>query len=165
MLARALTPQQLNWQPQPGSWSIGQCLEHLHVANEVYLPPMTHAIKGSPRALVPEIRVGWLGRWFIRQYIEPDTQRRRRRSPGKIKPAAQVSTDMLDRFLAGNQAARDLVQRASQCDVNRVRFRNPFVPVLRWSVGTGLEILSRHQRRHLGQAERVRESEGFSAIA
>jgi hypothetical protein len=39
-----------------------------------------------------------------------------------------------------------------------VWFRNPFVPLIRFTVGTGLEILSKHERRHLLQAERIRES-------
>jgi hypothetical protein len=52
-------------------------------------------------------------------------------------------------------------QVRSPYDVNRIRFRNPFIPVLRFTVGTGLEILSNHQRRHLLQAERVRESLEF----
>jgi hypothetical protein len=48
------------------------------------------------------------------------------------------------------------VERAADCDVNRIRFRNPFVPLIRFTLGTGLEILVRHERRHLEQAERQR---------
>jgi len=36
-LAQRLGPHQLNWKPAPDVWSVGQCLEHLCVANEVYL--------------------------------------------------------------------------------------------------------------------------------
>jgi len=48
-------------------------------------------------------------------------------------------------------------------DVNRIRFKNPFVPLIRFTVGTGLEIVSQHESRHLLQAERIRESPGFPA--
>ena len=68
---------------------------------------------------------------------------------------------MLERFLRSNDVARNLVRRASPYDVNRIRFRNPFVPLLRFTVGTGLEIISRHQHRHLLQAERVRQAPAF----
>jgi len=54
-----------------------------------------------------------------------------------------------------------LVQDASDYDVNRIRFKNPFVPLLRFTVGTGLEILSKHQDRHLLQAERVKDCADF----
>jgi hypothetical protein len=42
--------------------------------------------------------------------------------------------------------------------VNRVRFRNPFIAVIRFTIGTGLEIIARHEDRHLLQAERIRDS-------
>ena len=41
-------------------------------------------------------------------------------------------------------------------DLNRIRFKNPFVGIIRFTVGTGLEVMSRHERRHLLQAERIR---------
>ena len=32
-LARGLSPEQLNWKPAEGVWSVGQCLHHLYVTN------------------------------------------------------------------------------------------------------------------------------------
>lgn len=155
-VARDLTPEQLNAPPRPGSWSVGQCLEHLHIANVVYCPPIEAALVGRARAPVQEITPGWLARWFIRTVIEPGPQQRPGRAPRKIKPAPVIDADILERFLRSNETTRALVHRARDLDVNRIRFRNPFVGVLRWSVGAGFEILVRHQRRHLRQAERVR---------
>jgi hypothetical protein len=160
-LAKTLTPRQLNWSPSPGVWSVGQCLEHLRVTNEVYLKPMSDSLGGRQRAAVQEIKPGWFGRWFIRSFIEPSSRVARGRAPKKIRPAAQVDSSILDRFLKSNDEARDLVRRARNHDVNRIRFRNPFIPVIRFTVGTGLEILSQHQRRHLLQAERIRASASF----
>ena len=160
-LAKTLTPGQLNWTPAPGVWSVGQCLEHLYVTNEVYLRPMSSSLEGRKPAVVQEITPGWFGRWFIRNYIEPSPQMRRVPAPKKIRPGAQIEPDILDRFLDSNHRARDLVLRARNYDVNRIRFKNPFVPVIRFTVGTGLEIISKHQSRHLLQAERIRESPEF----
>jgi hypothetical protein len=160
-LARPLTAAQLNWKPRPEVWSVGQCLEHLCVANEVYLPPLSDALAGHQPAAIEEIRPGWLGRWFIRNYIEPSSETKRAKAPKKIAPGTIIEPGILDRFLRGNEAARECVRRAAPYDVNRIRFRNPFIPGLRFSVGTGLEVLTKHERRHLLQAERIRESTGF----
>lgn len=162
-LARSLNPRQLNWAPAPGVWSIGQCLEHLCVANEVYLDAMSNSLVGHQLAVVQEITPGWFGRWFIRNYIEPSSKPTRRRAPRKIRPRAQIAPSVLDRFISSNHAARKLVHRAMYYDVNQIRFKNPFIPVIRFTIGTGLEILSKHQRRHLLQAERIRESLEFPA--
>ena len=160
-LARSLNPQQLNWTPAPGVWSVGQCLEHLYISNEVYLRPMSSSLEGRQPAVVQEITPGWFGRWFIRNFIEPSSKTKRGRAPKKIKPGAQVEPDILDRFLDSNERTRDLALRAGNYDVNRIRFRNPFTPLIRFTIGTGLEIISKHQSRHLLQAERVRASPDF----
>lgn len=164
-LAGTLTSPQLNWTPGPGEWSVGQCLDHLCVASEVYLPPMSSALAGSRLAPVAEITPGWFGRFFIRTYIEPSAGTRRAKAPKKIAPRAHVEPSVLERFIRNNAEARALVLRAAKYDVNRIRFKNPFIPLLRFPVGTGLEILSRHQRRHLLQAERIRERAEFPAPA
>jgi hypothetical protein len=160
-LLEGLTPLQLNWKPSQQVWSVGQCLEHLRVANEVYLPAISASLAARPFLSVQDITPGWFGRWFIRNYIEPSCESKRARAPKKIAPGAQVDPSILELFLASNQAARELVRRASHHDVNRVRFKNPLIPVLRFTVGTGLEIVSRHERRHLLQAERVKHAGGF----
>ncbi len=163
-LAKPLTPQQLNWRLRQDEWSVGQCLEHLYVTNEVYLGPMSTSLKGHQPAVVQEITPGWFGRWFIRNYIEPSSKMKRVRAPRKIRPGTQIEPSVLDRFLISNHTARQLVHRAMNQDVNRIRFRNPFIPVIRFTVGTGFEILSKHQQRHLLQAERIRNSPEFPQL-
>jgi hypothetical protein len=158
-LAVPLTQEQLNWQPAPASWSIGQCLEHLAVATEVYLPPIASALDVAPRGVADEINPGAPSRWFIRNFIAPSTVKAR--APGKIAPGSSVDPAILDRYLAAHVSARELVVRAANYDVNRIRFKNPFVPLIRFTVGTGLEIISKHAMRHLQQAERVKNSPGF----
>ena len=160
-LAKALTHEQLNWRPRPDAWSIGQCLEHLYATNQVYLPAISASLEGRRRDRVQEIVPGWFGRWFIRTYIEPSSGTKRAKAPPKIVPGKQVEQSVLELFLRSNRETRELVCRASEYDVNRIRFKNPFIPMLRFTVGTGLEIVSKHQSRHLLQAERVRQAAGF----
>jgi hypothetical protein len=160
-LAKPLTAVQLNWRPSPVEWSIGQCLDHLLVVNRVYLPPIADALQRAPRAVVDEITPGWFGRWFIRTYIAPSPAGRKAKAPAKITPVSEVDASILDRFLVSNEETRRLIERASEYDVNRTRFKNPFGPI-RFTIGTGLEIISKHQDRHLGQAERIRAAMAVS---
>ncbi len=160
-LVAGLTEEQLNWQPAPGSWSVGQCLEHLCLTNEAYLPAISAALQGKADEPTEQITPGWFGRWFIRSFIEPSPTTKRAGAPPKIRPTARVELKVLDRFLSGNRACRELIIAARGKNVNRIRFRNPFLPVLRFTVGTGLEIIAGHERRHLLQGERVRDSATF----
>ena len=165
-VARNLSAAQLNWSPAPGAWSVGQCLHHLYVTNEKYLPPIAKALDGRPAQPVQEITPGWFARYFISNYIAPPPPgslkvRTRARAPRQIAPATTVDPSVLDQLLRTNDTARDLFRRASRFDVNRIRFQNPFVPLFRFTVGSGIEIIWKHQHRHLGQAERVRQAPDF----
>jgi hypothetical protein len=162
-LVTGLTPEQLNWQPGLNAWSVGQCLEHLCRMNDVYLPAISSSLIGKSSSAVPDITPGWFGRWFIRSYVEPSPNTKRAPAPKMIVPSAQVESSVLDRFLRSNQDAREVVRHASNFDVNGIRFRNPFIPIIRFTVGSGLEIVSKHERRHLLQAGRVKGSLGFPA--
>ena len=160
-VARSLTPSTLNWKPGEGRWSVGQCLEHLCINNDLYAPAIAGSLGGPAGAAVSEITHGWFARWFIRAYIEPSPHTKRGRSPRKTTPPSDVDPSVVDRLLSGNTTVRALIRRAAGYDVNRLRFRNPYLPVIRFTIGSGLVILVRHQHRHLLQAERVVESAAF----
>lgn len=160
-LAARLTDEQLNWQPSPGSWSIGQCLEHLCLTNEAYLTSISAALDAKPDSPAEQITPGRFERWFIRSFVEPSPNSKHVSAPRKIRPATRVDLGVVDRFLSGNKSCRELIVRARGKNVNRIRFWNPFVPGVRFRVGTGLEIIAGHERRHLLQAERVRDAANF----
>jgi len=160
-VAKGLSTFQLNWQPRQGAWSVGQCLEHLRLANEILLPAISAALEGQQHRTVAEIRLGWFSRWFIRTYIAPNPGGTRARAPKTIEPAKQVKPIVLEGLISTNQAVRELARRASSYDVNGIRYKNPFIPLLRFTVGAGLEIIAKHQSRHLLQAEGVRQAADF----
>ena len=73
----------------------------------------------------------------------------------------RVELSVIDRLRGHNQEARELIRSAAKFDVNRIRFVNPFVPLVRFTVGAGLYIVCGHERRHLLQARRVKQSPSF----
>ena len=162
-LAGDLSDAQVNWQPDETAWSIAQCLDHLGRANTVYAAALQEAVKETRTKKEEQpaaIRPGWLGRLFIAS-LEPPP-RRKLRAPKQIVPASRMGCrEVLEAFLRSQEDMRAVIQEAANLDLNRIRFRNPFIGFLRFTVGTGLLIITAHNRRHLWQAERVLESPGF----
>jgi hypothetical protein len=84
------------------------------------------------------------------------------KAPGKAVPVeAGDPVEAVAEFVGSHEPVRGVIQASSQLDLNRVRFKNPFVPLIRFTIGTGLLIINAHDRRHLWQAARVREAPGF----
>ena len=159
-LVSELTDADLNWQPGDGTgWSVAQCLDHLGQMNSVYTAALRTAVhEADPKNMARRgpIQPGWFGRWFIHAMEPPP--RRKLKSPKQGRPAAQKSgQEVLTVFIAAHNELRALIHEARALDLNRLRFRNPFIGLLRFTVGTGMLIINAHDRRHLWQARQVME--------
>ena len=160
-LVEGLTDAQMNWQPNSGAaWSIAQCLDHLARINAIYLASLRAALRERNSATAPRsgpIRPGWLSGVFIRTVDAPP--RRKFSAPTQAMPTSQIGAeDALDAFIHSHDEVRALLLECVDVDLNHIRFKNPFVRVLAFTVGTGLLIILAHYRRHLWQARQVRNA-------
>jgi hypothetical protein len=171
--ARALTgglSEELGtWRSHPGSWTIAECLDHLATANRVYLEAMRPA---AERALTEgrtrrgPARPGLIGGWFVKTLEPPVKARSKLRAPQKIQPRrAPALGDAMAQFLASQDEVRAFLRRYADIDLNAVRFPNPFIRGIRFSIATGLHVIAAHERRHLWQAWRVRQAAERTAAA
>ena len=162
-LLRDLDEEQLNWRPDERSWSIAQCLDHLNVANRVYLAPMLQAIEEARRKGAVRkgpIRPGFFGRWFVASMEAPP--KRKLPAPRKIVPAVRKGrAELIEDWRLAQAEVNAVLREAAGIDLNGTRFVNPFISLIRFSVGTGFQVIAAHERRHLWQAEQVRGRAAF----
>jgi DinB superfamily len=155
--------EQLLWRPSNGGWSIAECIEHVARANSQYLPPIKVAItKGGPAASAQDYPLragGWFSAAFLKRIGPQITVKFK--APGKIRPLSVEPEQSFQELRRGHIEIQELLASTAHPDLNRIRFRNPFIPVLRFTVATGLLIMAAHGRRHLGQAERLFKLSGF----
>jgi len=166
-LVEGLSEAQGGWRPAPGSWSIAECLDHLATANRVYLEAMRGAAeraRAHGRQRRGPAAPGIIGRWFVRSFEPPP--RIKSRAPRKIQPRQAPSlADASARFFEAQNEVREFLRRYADIDLARVRFPNPLVPGIRFSLATGLHVIPAHERRHLWQARRVLEAAGPASSA
>lgn len=158
-LTAGMTEELGQWRSRPDAWSIAECLDHLATANRVYLeamrPAAARALRAgaSTRPALP----GVIGRWFIAWLEPPVKPRRKGKAPKKIRPRSQPPVaDAFERFIAAHRDARAFVEQYANIDFAGVRFVNPFIPGVRFSLATGIHVIAAHERRHLWQAWNVR---------
>jgi hypothetical protein len=60
---------------------------------------------------------------------------------------------------------RVFLRKYCDLDLVGVRFANPFIRGVRFSLATGLHVIAAHERRHLWQAWRVRQAAERSVAA
>ncbi|WP_128546501.1 DinB family protein [Larkinella soli] len=158
-----LSDADLNRRPSPDGWSIAQCLEHLNSYGDYYLPRLEEALrKGVERQISfhPEFRSGRLGHYFA-ESMRPNADGSiglKMKAFKNHRPAPELDARaVLASFLNQQQQLLDLLRRAGQTDMSRLRIPISIARWVRISAGDTFRFLIAHEQRHLVQARRVVE--------
>jgi DinB superfamily len=96
------------------------------------------------------------GRLFVALLEPPPRWWSRWKAPRRIRPRVAPSlADAFASFMASQMQIREFFTANADLDLARIRFPNPFVPGMRFSLATGLHVIAAHDRRHLQQAWHV----------
>lgn len=164
-LATGLTDEQFNWRPEPGRWSIAQCVDHLRVTGAQVLPRIDQGIahaRARQWFSPGPFRYGFLGDWFVRANGATERPPRRGfKAPGLYAPSAeQPLSRMIPAFVQLQDDLISRVRNANGLDLAPVKVNSPVSRWIRLSLGQWFALVAAHQERHLGQAARVRQAVG-----
>jgi hypothetical protein len=158
-LADGLNEAQFNWRPAPGQWSIEECLAHLTIVGTWEIRAIERAIdqaKAQGTTGSEPFRYGWIDRWIVRM-TEPPV-RRKYSAPRRFRPLhAQPVTAVLPTFLHLQGLFELELKRSAGLDLARVKVDTPISRFLKFSLGMMFAQTAAHERRHLDQAQRVRD--------
>jgi hypothetical protein len=163
-LAEAVGDEQWGTRPKDNAWSVGECVAHLTLTNNRYLPLISEAIDAAPmideplddaQPTTPEpMRRDFAG-WLLSRMMEPPVRFKLPTMPAFVPAGAANRAADLATFDAAHVAVRELIVTMDGLDPTRIRLTSPFNERLRYSLFSALHILAAHERRHIWQAERV----------
>lgn len=161
-----LSAAQINHRPAPDKWSIGLCLEHLMVTDATYTPAFSAILAGTYRpTLWGRISPfsGYLGAMLVRE-TGAEVQRPAQ-SPPAFRPSesSHLPADIVQRFVAHGHELNAVLAKLTVTDTT-VIIASPALGLITYPLSQCIEILVRHTERHVRQAERVMESEGFPEL-
>jgi hypothetical protein len=156
-LHHKLDPAAWNGRPAPESWSPAECVAHLNLTAVAMLPLLHQSLdearrlQRAPGARYRRDIMGWL---LWRATSAPGRFKSKTIPafvPSSDRPIAEIMAEF-DRLQADQIA---LTRQADGLPIDRVKIVSPFNASIRYNVFSALSILSRHQHRHLWQAERA----------
>ena len=165
---RARGDEALTRRPGPRKWCAVDCLEHVRMANALYMNHLERAVAKAERKgrrAVESYRPGAVGA-FMRAGMAPRETAEDGRPRIALKvwtfksfdPAAQgppmSPTEALARFSDQLERWRGLLERMEKVDLN-VRSNTLLGPFLRLRIGDVVRYLVAHTDRHLVQADRA----------
>jgi hypothetical protein len=158
-LMAKVSPDQWTRRPHPDRWSIGECIGHLNLTSEAYLPLVLKGLEEARRLGSPGPHryhrdpVGW-----IMWRLAGPPVRFKVRTAAAFVPAGDAPPAMLVATFDRLQSEQvRCAEAGSGLPLSRVRITSPFDARVRYNLYACLTILPRHQHRHLWQAEEVLE--------
>jgi len=159
-LTAGLSAAQMSWQPQPGKWSIAQNLAHLNFGDQSFDTIASSIAAARAKGIIGNgpFRYGWLSSWLMKSQ-EPPPKRKfkslKRYAPGPDVDTAKAIAD----YLGGRARLTELIQEADGLDLARAK--TPFLKWFKMPLGALLTHMITHDRRHLWQAEQLRNDPNF----
>lgn len=157
-----LTAFQLNWKPNAETWSIGQCLDHIMVADRTYFPPVEAILEGNYSrpfwSLIPGKSKVW-GKLLISML--KDTNRKLPTVEVFFPTESKVGEAIVDQFMLHEDLVIQYLQRMDTVDNGKYYVKSPVSNYITYSVRDLAEIMLLHQERHFKQAKRLMSLEKF----
>jgi len=158
-----LGEEQLNWKPAPKKWSVGECIEHLIVTNKQYYPALDKIIKGEHKnsfwqSVSPLSRL-W-GSMLIKA-VSPDNAKKMKTAKVFEPATSSISKSIIDEFVKCNDELISYLKKLGSVDLKKTKIYSPVNSFITYSLWDAIRIITFHEVRHINQAKRVRETEGF----
>jgi DinB superfamily len=154
---RPLDPAKLNEHPEPDGWSVGQVLEHLCRADELYATPMAQLLSRTRQdaaAATREWKSSLVGGMIASSLINPKPLKR---GPRVFRPGPTPRNGVVEAFHAGEMRFVQAMDDALQYDWRAIRIGSPALPAWapKMNLGDGFRIHVVHVTRHSRQIERL----------
>ena len=158
-----LTAPQLNWKPSPEQWSVAQCFEHLVTANEAFFPIFEKVLSGAKKNTFWE-SLPWLPAFWGKMLIKavaPESNRKLK-APKIFHPSSSgVDAAIIRRFIDQQNQVIKYMKATEDFDLEKIKISSPVTNLITYSLMDAYRIIINHEKRHLLQAMRVSEADGF----
>lgn len=145
----------LTWKQNPTTWSILECLEHLNLYGDFYLPEMERKIKLSKTASESAFRSGLLGNYFAKSMLPKEKLNKMNTFKDKNPLNAQLDKSVIDKFIQQQMKFLDLLSQSRNVSLNKVKIRTSFSSLVQLKLGDTFRFLTNHMLRHLQQIDRI----------
>jgi hypothetical protein len=151
-----LPASRLLQQPAPGRWSVAQVIEHLNTYGRYYLPKLQESINNQKSEPAEWFVPGWLGRYLTNSMKpKPDgTIGNKMKAFKNHTPAPELNAiKVLQEFEQQEVMLLQLLNKAQQVNLNRVRIPVSIAPFIKLKMGDVFGFIIAHHQRHFVQID------------
>jgi len=152
-LGEDIPTDELNWQPAPERWSIGQIYDHMNLATDSYIPPMQKAIEAGAKGSDLEA----INTWFGKLVIKSSGPAGNAPVPKKLAPGeGPFNRTVITKFIEHHEEVLRLLEESRDKDISSITIKNPVLGAFRMNIVDCLAAIAAHAERHVGQVEALK---------
>lgn len=143
----------LNWKASQDSWSVLECLEHLNLYGDFYLPTIDKSIsncKYPPKGL---FKSGILGNYFAKSMLPEGKRNKMKTFKDKYPSGSMLKKNTIHKFIDQQQEMISLLNRAKSINISKAKTSITIASWLKLKLGDTFRFVINHNTRHMQQIE------------
>ncbi len=156
---KSLNNAQLNFKKDEQTWSILECVEHLNLYGEFYLPEIEkQLLKNKPSASATIFNSGVIGNYFANLMRGKNGKINKMKTFKSKNPNhSKLNITTLDRFLKQQERLKQLLLQSQEMDLTQIKTAITLSKYLTLRLGDTFRFVVYHIERHIQQANRIIE--------
>jgi hypothetical protein len=144
----------LNTKANKDAWSALECIEHLNLYNDFYLPELSRAIYNATPESIENFKSGWLGNYFANSMLPKDRLNKMKTFKDKNPNGSKLSIDVIQTFISAQTSLLQLLDRCQNINLTKIKTGISISKWIKLRLGDTLRVVIYHNERHLLQAQK-----------
>lgn len=145
----------LTWKENPTSWCILECLEHLNLYGDFYIPQIEEKIQNSHTKNDLEFKSGFLGNYFAKSMLPKGKLNKMKTFKDKNPLNAQLDKQVIDRCINQQIKLLNLLNLSRKVSLNKVSIPTSISSLIKLKLGDTFQFLINHIIRHMKQIDNI----------
>lgn len=141
--------------PKPGSWNVLECLEHLNLYGDFYLPEIQKQIRESEHPPKEQFKSGLLGNYFAASMLPKEKLNRMKTFSDKDPIDSDLDAEVIAEFLRQQEQMLELLRAAEKVDLGKTKVSTSISKFVKLKLGDAFRVVIYHNQRHLEQAQKA----------
>ncbi|RQO32239.1 hypothetical protein DBR32_01115 [Taibaiella sp. KBW10] len=153
------TEQSLNWRPDKDSWSTLECLQHLNLYGNFYLPEIDKRIRQSRhRQPVATFKSGVLGNYFAQSMLPKEKLNKMKTFKNMNPINSALDKKIIEVFIAQQQQILNLLEAAGHINIIKTKTSISISSMITLRLGDTFRFFINHNIRHFQQIARIEQA-------
>lgn len=145
----------LTWRESENAWNILECMEHLNLYGDYYLPQIAWEIINTETSPDMQFNHGLLGGYFAKSMLHQENMLKIKTFKSKNPLNTNLDKEVIDRFINQQIKLLDLLHQSREVSLNKVKIKTSISSLLRFKLGDTFQFLINHINRHLSQMKQI----------